>query len=93
MEQLTLEQAAGNHSRRSCVTHVELKRSAEEIDNIAFQAGAEWQKEQYKELINLMRQLIAAYDFRYSNIKPLLVGYTNEQAFEKMNKLIERLQD
>jgi hypothetical protein len=53
MEQLTLEQAAGNHSRRSCVTHAELKRSAEEIDNIAFQAGAEWQKEQYKELIKL----------------------------------------
>lgn len=51
MEQLTLEQAAGNHSRRACVTHVELNRSAQEIDNIAFQAGAEWLKEQYKELI------------------------------------------
>lgn len=56
MEQLTLEQAAGNHSRRACVTHVELKRTAEEIDNIAFQAGAEWQKEQFKELLLLIKE-------------------------------------
>ncbi len=45
---MTIEQAAGNHARRSCVTHVELTRTAEEIDNIAFQAGAEWRKEQIK---------------------------------------------
>jgi hypothetical protein len=56
MEQLTLEQAAGNHARRSCVTHVELSRSAEEIANIGFQAGAAWQKEQYKRLIELIKE-------------------------------------
>jgi hypothetical protein len=59
----------------------------------AFKAGAEWQKEQSKELINLMKQLIAAYDIRYPNAKQLLVGYTNEQAIDKMNTLLERLQD
>ncbi len=48
MEQLTLEQAAAAHGRRSCVTHTELNRTAQEIDTIAFQAGAEWQKEQLK---------------------------------------------
>lgn len=59
MEQLTLQQAAGNHSRRACVTHVELKRTAEEIDNIAFQAGAEWQKEQYKPIKEAIQQVFS----------------------------------
>jgi len=39
---------------RSCVTHVQLNRSALEIDSIAFQAGAEWQKEQYKNIKKAM---------------------------------------
>lgn len=59
----------------------------------SFVAGAKWQKEQSKELINLMRQLLAAYDFRYPDAKQLLAGYTNPKAFEKMNNLIEQLQD
>lgn len=62
MEQLTLEQAAGNHSRRSCVTHVQLNRTAQEIDNIAFQAGANWQKEynkaKFQRLIKLVDSLV-----------------------------------
>jgi hypothetical protein len=62
MEQLTLEQAAANHSRRACVTHVELNRTAQEIDNIAFQAGAEWQKEQYKHLLQIGRLLVDMCD-------------------------------
>lgn len=93
MEQLTIEQAAANHSRRACVNHVAFNRTAQEIDNIAFQAGAEWQKEQHKEIITLMRQLISAYTFRLPDTKQLLVGYTNEQAFDKLNNMLELLHD
>lgn len=56
-----------------------------------FKAGAEWQKEQYKDLITLMRQLLGAYDLRYPEAQQLLVGYTNEEAFNKLNNLIEKL--
>lgn len=48
MEQLTLEQAAKQHADKSTPNHIILERSAREIDTIAFQAGAEWQKEQLK---------------------------------------------
>ncbi len=58
MEQLTLEQAAANHSHRACITHVELNRTAQEIDNIAFQAGAEWKKEQLKSKWDAMSTLM-----------------------------------
>ncbi len=53
----SLEEAAAAHSRRSCVTHVELRRTAQEIDCIAFQAGAEWQKEQLKYLFNAIQEV------------------------------------
>lgn len=92
MGNTTIEQAAHAHGRRSCVTHVQLNRSAQEIDTIAFIAGAEWQKEQYKEILNLYQQLLKAYTFRYSDAKQLLGGYTNEQAFDKLNRLIEQLE-
>lgn len=83
MEQLTLEQAASNHSNKFM--------SGTTAEN-SFKAGAEWQKEQYKELINLARQLLGAYDIRYPDAKQLLVGYTNEAAFLKFNQLLEQLQ-
>lgn len=60
---------------------------------IGFKEGTEWKNEQYKDLIHLMRQLLSAYDIRYPHAKQLLVGYTNEQAFDKLNKMLELLQD
>ncbi len=90
MEQLTLEQAAESHStheKSPIGSRLYIYKSE------SFKAGAEWQKEQYKEVINLMRQLLAAYTFRLPDTKQLLAGYTNDEAFEKINNLLERLQD
>lgn len=56
MEQLTLEQAAISQSHVASFEHAKLKRSPQEIHCIAFEAGAEWQKEQYKRLIQLSRE-------------------------------------
>jgi len=86
-DQLTLDQAATEYSLDCFVNTPEIS-----VKN-AFKAGAEWEKEQTKELINLMRQLIVAYSYRHTDTKQLLVGYTNEQAIDKMNTLLERLQD
>ena len=82
MDQLTLEQAAANHSRRACVTHVELNRTAQEIDNIAFQAGAEWQKEQYKQLVPLLKKTAQ-----------LCYDVNNIELTRQLDDIIERLQD
>ncbi len=87
MEQLTLEQAALIHANKPYHGPID------KVRNISFQKGAEWQKEQYKAIIHLLRQTVSAYDFRYPNERPLLVGYTNEQLFEKINKQLEQLQD
>lgn len=49
MEPLTLEQAAENYSPNRTTCHTL------ELEKVAFKAGAEWQKEQYKlraEVIN-----------------------------------------
>lgn len=99
MGQLTLVEAAihyhndeyGNPRWRTSIDLTEVQHA----NNIqtAFKAGAEWQKEQYKELINLARQLLGAYDIRYPNAKQLLAGYTNEAAFLKFNQLLEQLHD
>lgn len=59
----------------------------------AFKAGSKWQYEQSKELINIMQRLLSAYDFRYPNECQLLVGYTNTEAFEKINTLIRQYHD
>jgi hypothetical protein len=83
MEQLTLEQSATNYA----------PLNAQKKERNAFKAGAKWQYEQSKELINIMQQLLSAYDFRYPNEHQLLVGYTNTQAFEKINTLIQNLHD
>lgn len=83
MEQLTLEQAAAQHARRSCVTHAELKRTCEEVDNISFQAGAEWQKEQYKGLKLTFEEL--AHCLRNADDRP----YEREL----IRKALELLQD
>lgn len=92
MEQLTLEEAALIYAKMlypgASESNANYTRAKSD-----FIAGAKWQKEQSKELINLMRQLLSAYNFRLPDTKQLLVGYTNEQVFEKMNNLIERLQD
>jgi len=79
---LTLEQAAGNHSRRACVTHVQLNRSAQEIDNIAFQAGAEWQKAQLFNLIRLVKEGM-----------PVLLCEGFEELAEQIDNELEQLQD
>lgn len=88
---LTLEQAAIHYAKmlypsasESNVNYIRAKEN--------FEAGAAWQKEQYKELINLARQLLGAYDIRYPDAKPLLAGYTNQQAFDKFNQLLDQLQ-
>ena len=54
----------------------------------AFLAGAEWQKEQDKEFIQLAWKLLVAYDTRYPNAKQLLLSITNEDAFNKLSQLI-----
>ena len=64
----------------------------EKESTISFKAGAKWQKEQDKELILLMRQLLRAYDLRYPDANNLLVGYTNAEAFDKIKKQLELLQ-
>lgn len=87
MEQLTLEQAATEYSLNCFVNNPEIS-----VKNV-FIAGAEWQKEQHKEIITLVRQLISAYTFRLPDTKQLLVGYTNEQAFDKLNNMLELLHD
>ncbi len=56
MEQLTLEQAAVIHANKAINSHREFNRSFTESLNISFQAGAEWQKEQYKRLIELIKE-------------------------------------
>lgn len=50
----------------------------------AFKAGAQWQKEQDKEILNLANQLLAAFNFRYPKEGQLLVGWQNKKAFEKI---------
>ncbi len=65
-------------------------------DNISFQTerrlafidGANWQKEQDKEFIQLAWKLLVAYDTRYPNAKQLLLSITNEDAFNKLSQLI-----
>lgn len=84
MEQLTLEQAAANHSRRSCVNHVAFNRTAQEIDNIAFQAGAEWKKEQYSPI-----KIASERALDYLSVK-----YPKEaEILHELKKAIELLQD
>lgn len=87
MEQLTLEQAAQKHALYKAPVYGE--HHAIE----GFKAGAEWQKEQYKELLHLYRQALGAYDIRYPDAKQLLAGYTNRELFNKINAHIERIQD
>lgn len=58
MKHTTTEEAAHSHGRRSCVTHVRLHRSAQEIDTIAFIAGAEWHKEQIKEVFKELMPIL-----------------------------------
>jgi hypothetical protein len=53
MEQLTLEQAAVIHANKAINSHRESSRSFTESLNISFQAGAEWQKGQYKRILQL----------------------------------------
>lgn len=96
MEQLTLEQAA-KAATEILQSQLFIKDSYEQNEYLegyhkGFKEGGEWQKEQYKELINLARQLLGAYDIRYPDAKQLLVGYTNEAAFLKFNQLLEQLQ-
>lgn len=57
-----------------------------------FKDGTEWKKEQYKEPITIMRQLLAAYDIRYPDAKQLLVGYSDKEAFEKLDMLLSNPQ-
>jgi hypothetical protein len=81
-----LEQAATNWAEWNVPTKEEFEAT------VAFKAGAEWQKEQYKDLIFLMRQLLVAYEIRHPDDSQLLVGYTNTEAFEKISNELERLQ-
>lgn len=67
MEQLTLEQAANNYAPNSGG----FTASRAHQRQTDFKAGAEWQKEQYKEVINelnvnheLLLSLYKAIDFR-----------------------------
>lgn len=55
MEQLTLEQAALLHANKAINSHRESRRSFTDSLNISFQAGAEWQKEQDKQLLILLK--------------------------------------
>lgn len=89
MEQLTLGQAAEKYAP-NLGGLLAARSSQRQLD---FKAGAEWQKEQYNGLITLMRQLLSAYTLRLPDTKQLLAGYTNEQAFDKLNKMLELIQD
>jgi hypothetical protein len=50
----------------------------------AFKAGAEWQKEQDKQLLNKAYQLIEAFEVRYPNTNQLLLGHTNAAILEEL---------
>lgn len=88
-DQLTIEQAADNHSRRSCVTHVQLNRSAQEIDNISFQAGAKWQKEQYKRLFEIAKGATQ----ELQRVGSIVLSNQLQRQIDKFTNDTERLQD
>jgi hypothetical protein len=50
-----------------------------------FREGAEWQKEQEKELLNQAYQLLCAYDIRYPHTTQLLVGHLNEDIMNRLH--------
>jgi len=50
-----------------------------------FIAGAQWQKEQDKEVLLLAYQLLHAFRFRYPNEGQLLAGWENNKAFDKIH--------
>lgn len=91
MGKLTLEQAAAHYAKMLYPGASESNANYTGAKSY-FISGAEWQKEQHKEIINLARQLLGAYNIRYPDAGQLLAGYTNEQAFEKFNQLLEQLQ-
>lgn len=53
-----------------------------------FKEGAQWQKEQDKEIRNLARNLLIAYDTRHPNEPQLLLSISNIDA---LNKIIDYL--
>jgi hypothetical protein len=56
--QLTLEQAASNHITNYKKLGPPVYDTWEHSLNIAFKVGAEWQKEQNKEIINALKELV-----------------------------------
>jgi len=48
-------------------------------------AGAQWQKEQDKEVLHLAYQLLHAFRFRHPNEGQLLAGWENNKAFDKIH--------
>jgi hypothetical protein len=93
MEQLTLEQEI-NRIPEVPDHYIEGEPDAYiEGWKVGMKEGAEWQKEQYKELLRIMEPLLTAYIFRYPDTDQLLAGYTNSEAINKIKMLHERIQD
>mgnify|MGYP001566571756 CR=1 FL=1 len=75
MDQLTLEQAARKYNPAD-------SDELSAVERTAFKAGAEWQKEQYTRLIELIKEGI-----------PVLLTEGFDELVELINNEIERLQD
>jgi hypothetical protein len=89
---ITLEQAAIDYHNTEYgipkdwtpIEHLTERQHANNI-RIAFKVGAQWQKEQNKELMRMARNMILAYDHRYPTESDLLAGITNQEAIDKLN--------
>lgn len=53
-----------------------------------FEAGAKWKEKQYKEALQLANQLAAAVYLKEKEMPQLLLGYTNEEVFHKLQQVL-----